>query len=152
MAGAPGIQRIDGIKAVVQPFGQTCRGPVRNLRERHPGIIGQIGQMFALAARIGDGNQTARHHHAGLGGELQCGGEFIHLTHAQDAMAFEHGVINRIVTGQGSGMTDRHAFAQRRARRLDRNHGHSALARLVGSRAESLRVAHGFQKQADGAG
>ena len=58
---------------------------------------------------------------------------------------------DRVITGQRAGMAHRHAFAQRRARGLDRDYGHTALTRLLGSGTEPFGVAHGFQEQANGA-
>ena len=110
-APVPGVERIGGFKAWVEPRRNRCLRLIRYLGKANAGAVGQINQQFAFAARIADRDEAARRGAAPGGEEQQGSGELIERLDADDAVAIEQRVIGEIAARQRAGVSERAAAA-----------------------------------------
>ena len=126
-ACAPGVERIGGFKAWVEPRRNRCLRLIRYLGKANAGAVGQIDQQLAFAARIADRDEAARRDAAPGGEEQQGSRELIERLDADDAVAIEQRAIGEIAARQRAGVSERRRRRGRRSADLERHDRHPAL-------------------------
>ena len=148
-AGAPGVERIGGFEAGIEPRGDRGLRLRRDRGEGDAGAIGEIDQHFALAAGIADRDEAARRDAAIRGQQQQRGGEFVERLDPYHAVAIEQRAKGEVAAGDRARMGERARRRRLGSTDLERHDGNAALGRALERLREALRIARRFEKQAD---
>src|SRR5690606_13970282 len=79
-------------------------------------------------------------------------GELVESIDLDDAIAFEHRLMRRMISGNGTGMADRQGRAFCGAANLQRDDGNVPLPSLAEPGNEAGRIAHRLEEETDNAG
>ena len=149
VAGAPCIERVNRLEAVVEMRREHRCGLVVDLRERHTDVVGQVNEQLALPARVEDRREPAGGRSAPIGEKQGARCQFIERLDRQHAIALEQRLVRSVVTGNRARVTQCELGCFGRAARFQCHDGHVSVGRFFQRRDEALGLAHRFDEERD---
>ncbi len=148
--GGGEVQRVGDVGVVGQHPGQFVALSGVERRQPQAVALGVVSDQPGVAAGTGQRDQARPARQVAAGGGLEGFDEAHRAAHTDYPEALEQAVVERVGTGQGTGVAEREGRTDLRHSGLQGDHRHAFLQRLVGRAGEPRDVLQTFQMQADG--
>ncbi len=143
------VEGVVGLLAVLEAVQQPDSRRLAQLRQREPGLVGQVGEHRAFAARV--------HHHADPGTgtptqgrqEVEGVGHLVEIGDLADAVAAEHRGVGLGPPGQRTGVRLGELAALLGRSHLESDDGDAPLGRRRQCGQEPLRLTNGLEIEPD---